>query len=229
MTGLHYPILPLIYILTFGILLTSCGVVRTGTVATGPVYDESLEAGVMLHAGIASWYGPKFHGRTTANGETYNMDDFTAAHKTMPFNTVVRVLNRENGKSVDVRINDRGPYVGDRIIDLSRRAAEEIDMIGSGTAQVEVFFLQEGDRPVTSENSSSPETFTVQLASFDNRRSAEVKVSEINGSEVFRTNFGGTIVYRVYFGTYTDQNEAERALRELQRRGHNGFVKQKEN
>lgn len=91
--------------------------------------------------GTASWYGPGFHGRTTANGERYDMYEMTAAHKTMRFGTRVRVTNERNGKSVVVRINDRGPYVGDRVIDLSRGAAEQIDMIGPGTAEVSLQVL----------------------------------------------------------------------------------------
>ncbi|WP_248305264.1 septal ring lytic transglycosylase RlpA family protein [Devosia sp. 1566] len=92
-------------------------------------------------SGVASWYGPGFHGRTTANGEKYNMHQLTAAHKSLKFGTKVRVTNKKNGKSVIVRINDRGPYVGSRIIDLSKGAAQAIGMIGSGTASVTVEIL----------------------------------------------------------------------------------------
>ena len=92
-------------------------------------------------SGVASWYGPGFHGRTTANGEQYNMNDMTAAHKSLAFGTRVKVTNQTNGKSVVVRINDRGPYVGSRIIDLSKSAAQAIDMIGPGTAAVTVEIL----------------------------------------------------------------------------------------
>ena len=91
--------------------------------------------------GIASWYGPNFHAKKTSNGETYNMYDLTAAHKTLPMNTVVRVDNLENGKSVVVRVNDRGPFVDGRIIDLSNTAAHEIDMIKDGTARVKIKVL----------------------------------------------------------------------------------------
>jgi rare lipoprotein A len=91
-----------------------------------------------LLTGVASWYGPGFHGRTTANGERYNMNELTAAHKSLKFGTKVRVTNGKNGKSVVVRINDRGPYVASRIIDLSKGAAQAIDMIGPGTASVTV-------------------------------------------------------------------------------------------
>jgi len=88
--------------------------------------------------GTASWYGSCFHGRTTANGETYNMYALTAAHKELPFGTIVRVTHLENGSSVVVRINDRGPFVKGRIIDLSLRAAEEIGMKSQGIAKVKV-------------------------------------------------------------------------------------------
>lgn len=88
--------------------------------------------------GVASWYGPGFHGRTTANGERYDMYGMTAAHKSLKFGTMVKVTNQNNGKSVTVRINDRGPYVGGRVIDLSKRAAEAIDMVGPGTAPVTI-------------------------------------------------------------------------------------------
>jgi len=91
--------------------------------------------------GIASWYGPNFHAKKTSNGETYNMYDLTAAHKTLPMNTVVRVDNLENGKSVVVRVNDRGPFVDGRIIDLSNTAAHKIDMVKDGTARVKVTVL----------------------------------------------------------------------------------------
>src|SRR5579883_3041588 len=86
--------------------------------------------------GIASWYGHPYHGRPAANGEIYDMEQMTAAHRTLPFDTVVRVTNLKNDKSVEVRINDRGPFVDNRIIDLSHAAAQAIDMIGPGTAQV---------------------------------------------------------------------------------------------
>lgn len=91
--------------------------------------------------GIASWYGPNFHSKTTSNGEIYNMYANTAAHKTLPMNTIVKVENLENRKSTIVRINDRGPFVAGRIIDLSNKAAHEIDMVKKGTAQVKITVL----------------------------------------------------------------------------------------
>jgi rare lipoprotein A len=93
--------------------------------------------------GRASWYGKKFHGRKTANGETYDMYDHTAAHKTLPMNTMLLVRNLENGKTTVVRVNDRGPFVRKRIIDLTYTAARELDMIKNGTAEVEIIALAE--------------------------------------------------------------------------------------
>ncbi|MBP6241630.1 MAG: septal ring lytic transglycosylase RlpA family protein [Hydromonas sp.] len=87
-------------------------------------------------SGVASYYGPGFHGRRTANGETFNMHAMTAAHRTLPFGTLIKVTNLSNGKSTIVRVNDRGPYVGNRVIDLSVAAAKEIGSTHSGTARV---------------------------------------------------------------------------------------------
>jgi len=91
--------------------------------------------------GIASWYGPNFHGKKTATGEIYNMYDYTAAHKTLPLNTYVKVINLENGKSIVVRINDRGPFVKNRILDLSYAAAKKLGIVKKGTAKVKIIVL----------------------------------------------------------------------------------------
>lgn len=95
---------------------------------------------------MASWYGPGFDGRRTANGERYNMNGISAAHKTLPFDTIVRVTNLNNGRSVDVRINDRGPFVKNRVIDLSKGAARKIDMINAGVVPVRLQILRYGPR-----------------------------------------------------------------------------------
>lgn len=104
-------------------------------------HAQDTVAIVQTLTGTASWYGGKFHGRKTANGETYNQHALTAAHRYLPFGTEVVVTNQNNGESVVVRINDRGPFTGGRIIDLSRQAANEIGMINSGTARVTVEVL----------------------------------------------------------------------------------------
>src|SRR5258706_6517917 len=100
-------------------------------------YDET---------GVASWYGPGFVGHSTASGETYDQNALTAAHKTLPLPTLVRVTNLENGRQIQLRINDRGPFVNNRIIDLSRRAAQLLGMDQQGTAKVRVQVMAEGSR-----------------------------------------------------------------------------------
>ena len=110
-------------------------------------------------SGIASWYGPDFHGKKTSNGETYNMNAMTAAHKTLPMNTMVRVTNLSSGAQTTVRINDRGPFVAGRIIDLSKAAATSIGMIGTGTARVKlevVGFYGDGKNYQNTGSLSSP-------------------------------------------------------------------------
>jgi rare lipoprotein A len=114
---------------------TGCGLFRTAPKPLSPVPGAS-------QIGVASWYGPGFHGRRTANGEEYDQYALTAAHRTLPHGTWVEVTNLNNDRSVRVRINDRGPYVDDRVIDLSYTAAQRIDMVRSGIAPVRVEVLE---------------------------------------------------------------------------------------
>jgi len=132
------------------------------TVPTPAAPAPPLEPG---ETGVASWYGHPFHGRASASGEIYDMEQMTAAHRTLPFGTMVRVHDLDNEKSVDVRINDRGPFVDGRIIDLSHAAARAIEMIGPGTARVRLEILS-APVPVQS-------YFGVQVGAFRNRTSAE--------------------------------------------------------
>ena len=135
--------------------------------------------------GLASWYGGKFQGRQTANGEIFDTNKFTAAHKTLPFGTIVRVTNLENGKASLVRINDRGPFVEGRIIDLSRAAAVELEMAGMGIARVRVEPLQ---------TAALEERYSIQLASFagsSNAHKALAKLTKAGFSGVLEPNGAG--------------------------------------
>lgn len=114
-------------------------------------------------AGTASWYGEPYHGRRAADGEIYDMEQLTAAHRTLPFNTWVRVRNQQNGRIVEVRITDRGPFVGDRIIDLSRAAARAIEMLGPGLAPVELTIIK------PPEIAAVEDLFGVQVGAFSDR------------------------------------------------------------
>jgi peptidoglycan lytic transglycosylase len=121
--------------------------------------------GEYVEEGVASWYGIPFNGHRTSNGEIYDMRQFTAAHRTLPFGAVVRVTNLRNGRSTEVRINDRGPFVANRVIDLSQSAAEAIDMVGPGTAPVRLEMIS-GSNPVAG-------FFAVQVGAFQLADNAE--------------------------------------------------------
>ena len=146
-----------------------------------------------VQTGVASWYGPNFHGKTTSNREVYDMHDLTAAHKSLPFGTFVVVTNLNNGKSVTVRINDRGPFVKDRIIDLSYAAAKAVDMIDTGTAPVKLEILAD----ISPKRSS--QKFSVQVGSFVQEDNAKVLKNEIqrNFQNVYITPF--KTVHHVYY------------------------------
>ena len=179
--------------------------------------------------GIASWYGRDFHGKKTSNGEIYNMYAMTAAHKTLPLGTYVEVHNRENSRSIVVRINDRGPFVRGRIIDLTLTAASEFGMAEDGVVPVQIEALgyarkkrQAGKLVRVYEKPASYELgdFTIQVGAFTERenalrlraslsrkyRKATVKVFD-QGSQRF---------YRVRVGQYSRLNEAEAAAERLQ-------------
>lgn len=124
-----------VYLLA-GIALVIAGVVMGIQGLTGPADYYQV--------GIASWYGPNFHGNRTANGEIFDMNKMTAAHKSLPFETKVRVTDLKSNRSVTVKINDRGPFIKGRILDLSRRAAEKLGIIDTGTAEVGLQIIQWG-------------------------------------------------------------------------------------
>ncbi|MBL7993399.1 MAG: septal ring lytic transglycosylase RlpA family protein [Candidatus Kapabacteria bacterium] len=114
--------------------------IRTFFIGNAVSTSDAIAAATsaLVQHGVASWYGPRFHGRRTANGEIYDMHDFTAAHLTLPLGTVIRVTNTENNKTTLVRVNDRGPYIEGRILDLSYSAAKAIGILGNGTGDVKV-------------------------------------------------------------------------------------------
>jgi len=126
---------PLVALLLSG----GCGGASAGALRTDDVRTDQV---VATQTGMASWYGARFHGRRTASGEPFDMHALTAAHRTLPFGTLCRVTNRRNGRSVIVRVNDRGPYGKGRVIDVSRAAAEALDLVRAGHAPVTVEVLR---------------------------------------------------------------------------------------
>ena len=143
--------------------------------------------------GIASWYGPDFHSKKTSNGEIYDMYDMTAAHKTLPMNTVVKVENLENGKTIIVRINDRGPFVKGRIIDLSNKAAHEIDMVRRGTAKVKVSVLGYNGE-IDNRNAPTIEIPSTQVASNNIGKEIEPGIDTLEPLEIKEDNIKTTSV-----------------------------------
>ena len=114
--------------------------------------------------GVASWYGPNFHGKKTANGEIYNQNELTAAHKTLPMPTIVEVTNLANNLKLKVRINDRGPFVRGRIIDLSKRAAQELDVIRNGIAKVRVRVIENESRRIAKDYKNFEDSYSAESA-----------------------------------------------------------------
>lgn len=171
--------------------------------------------------GSASWYGDKFHGRPTASGEIYDMHQMTAAHKKVKLGTWAIVTNLENGRSVKVKINDRGPFVGDRILDCSRACAEELGYIDRGVTNVRIELLASGDAPgaapsppVTGdEPTHSSGSFAVQVGAFGDRDKAEKIKEELEERwfevSISETSSGGRTLYRVRVGNYNDRERAE--------------------
>jgi len=173
--------------------------------------------------GNASWYGPDFHGKLTSNGEVYNMYDMTAAHKTLPMNTIVKVTNLRNGKSAVVRVNDRGPFVATRIIDLSNKAAHKIAMVGRGTAPVRLEilgFASKGKKsiPTKKQLSSSPKTkhlkgFALQIASFSRIEGAISTQQKFDGTDGYNTiikdmQINKKRVFKVWLKGFKSEQEA---------------------
>jgi rare lipoprotein A len=174
--------------------------------------------------GVASWYGHPYHGRRAANGEIYDMELMTAAHRTLPFGTWVRVKNLSNDKTVDVRITDRGPFIGGRIIDLSHIAAVAIDMIGPGTAKVKLTVIgvprelpavkaSAVEPPAAPEASvASLPAFAVQVGTFTDRRNAErvqSTMQRLYGSAKIVMREGQPAQWRVLVGREATQEDAE--------------------
>ncbi len=186
-----------------------------------------------VQRGMASWYGPNFHGKPTSNGETYNMHAMTAAHKTLPLPTFVKVTNLANKQSIVVRVNDRGPFAHDRIIDLSYAAAKKLSLIGPGTGKVEVVALDSENNthrptvravPLKPEDKLEGEVF-VQLGSFGSEANARNMVNDLrsrNEKSVIITEVSteNSVFYRVRLGPLLDVGEADSILKRLRRKGY---------
>jgi rare lipoprotein A len=177
--------------------------------------------------GLASYYAEPYQGHPTASGEIFDSyKNLTAAHRTLPFNTLVRVTNKSNGREVDVKINDRGPFVEGRVIDLSLRAAREIDIVRPGVAPVKLKILKQGDPPIASSSSKKP-MFAIQVGAFENQRTAEElkrKLEKTYSNVLVQTAAEGKAKYRVRIGGEPNLQAAEKLASELRTQNLKPFV-----
>lgn len=198
----------------------------------GRTYTPLLKSDGYQEAGLASWYGPDFHGKRTANGERYDMEGMTAAHKILPMNTWVEVKNLQNGRSAVVRINDRGPFVDNRIIDLSKAAARNLGVLGPGTARVRVTAL--GYREPGTGLAGAPAryrqpasytvgSFGVQVGAFTDVRNADRLAAKLRRDwpqvVVVRYDRGDAVFHRVRVGQVPNLTEAYELQAKLRARG----------
>ena len=183
-------------------------------------------SGGYLERGVASWYGPDFHGGRTATGDTYNMYAMTAAHKTLPLPCYVQVTNLSNGRSVVVHVNDRGPFVANRLIDLSYSAAARLDMIRDGTALVEVRSVEAQATAMPMPPTPPPtavakvDTLYVQAGAFADPANSErllqkLRAAGIGPAFVRNDPVGGKVLYRVRVGPVPSVAEFDRLVEEL--------------
>lgn len=182
----------------------------------GQRYVVLPSAAGYVEQGVASWYGPDFHGGRTATGETYDMHAMTGAHPTLPLPTWVRVTNLGNGRSVVVRLNDRGPFARGRIIDLSRAAADALDMVRAGTARVEVRSLATGGATPP----AGPAAYYAQAGAFGRRENAEtlagrLRAAGIEGVTVVESAAGGSPLFRVRAGPAANLPDFDRLVERM--------------
>lgn len=183
----------------------------------GPAPRHTPTAGYPIgyaERGVASWYGPGFHGRKTANGEIYDMHKLTAAHRTLPLGSVVEVRSLTSGRAVTVRVNDRGPFAKNRILDLSQAGAQTLGMIGNGTDQVEIRVVAYQGRP------GAMGFLRVQVASFAEQANAQALASRLRGQytdvRVEAVELSGGRRYRVHVGRFTSEQQAEAVASRLE-------------
>jgi len=193
----------------------------------GKTYVPVQSAEGYAEEGLASWYGPGFHGKKTANGETYDMHARTAAHKLLPLGTLVQVTDLDTGRSVTARINDRGPFVDGRVIDLSRALAEDLDMLDRGTARVRVVAVA-GPAGAPPPRQNLPGAYAWQVGAFTVRANAERLAATLRprfgAAQVVAYDRGDTLFHRVRVGPFPGLDQAQGALPRLLADGYSPFL-----
>ncbi|OBT12888.1 hypothetical protein A9264_15795 [Vibrio sp. UCD-FRSSP16_10] len=177
--------------------------------------------------GKASWYGKKFHGHLTSNGETYDMYSMSAAHKNLPIPSYVKVKNLDNGKTAIVRVNDRGPFHEGRIIDLSYAAATKLGVIQTGVANVEIEFISTKPNVSNKKTSNAHPSYTIQVASLGNAQTSK-KLSDQLSDEYKQASYiqQNNKTNRIFIGPIASATQANEILQKVQKNGHpSAFIK----
>ncbi len=188
----------------------------------GRVYYPLSDSLGFFQEGTASWYGRDFHGKRTSNGEVYDMNALTAAHKTLPFNTRVLVTHPESGKSVIIRINDRGPFVADRVIDLSYEAARKLGIIEQGTAPVTLRVFREKSSSLRRRAAGRPArrgNFAVQVGVFANPANARMVSRRFPHSRIQPVQQNDQKIYKVLVGNFSNYETALGHMDQIRLRG----------
>ncbi|NRQ43684.1 septal ring lytic transglycosylase RlpA family protein [Rheinheimera sp. YQF-2] len=183
----------------------------------GQYYTPLVQATEHREAGIASWYGNKFHGHLTSNGETYNMFAMTAAHKTLPLPSYVKVTNLDNQKTAIVRVNDRGPFHRDRIIDLSYSAASKLGMLQQGTARVQLELLQSPAMlaQTGTQTDTAEQCYIQVLASSDSNRLNQLQQQILQQQALPSEIKSGSGIFRLLVGPTASKQQAQQWLQQL--------------
>ena len=231
--------MPVFVLILLALLLSSCADNRrtpSGVSDAEPIYEPYSKSGNSPYRemgrfyvpldnavgfeerGIASWYGPKFHGKRTSSGEIYDMYQMTAAHKTLPLPTYVSVTNVKNKKEIVVRVNDRGPFIGDRIIDLSYVAAVKLDLVDAGTGEVKIKAIT----PKREAGAKSQQRqLYIQVGAFRNKNYAQnlkkdLKKEGFDNVDVHKSMKLGSAIYYVRVGPVKNRKKLDRVMNNLE-------------
>ncbi len=213
-----------LFLLTL-IFAMSCGAYKYFPKRTPKSYEEKDDVSGNVQVGLASWYGIEEHNNRAASGERFDKNELTAAHKALPMDSIVRVTNLENGRDVIVRINDRGPFVKGRIIDLSYAAAKEVGLLGPGTVKVKVEVISTPNR----DDNYFKGRYIIQVGSFKNKNNAynlKNKLSaKFDNVDVYEYSLNSDKYYRVRLSSYNSRNDAQDEYKKLRKLGYKPTIK----
>ena len=192
------------------------------TVLLAPLFSEVYKTGV-----TASYYAEDFHGKRTSNGERFNMNDYTCAHKSLPFNTILKVTNLTNGKTCEVRVNDRGPFVASREIDLSKAAAIKLGMIGTGTTKVKLEIVKKGpDTKLSQQTAASASKIMAKLGGTSATSTSTSSKTSKSSTTKKAPNLAPGTYWDIQLGAFSSKENAKEFARKVSKAGFTNIVLQ---